>query len=154
MLPNPEPQISVRLAVEDQLPWINARYDEVGFRHSQFPSETIAVALIDEEPCGLGRLVRITPRVAELGGIYVFPDFRGKGIAREIVGFLLSKSGAFQTVYCLPFAHLTSFYCGFGFTPSSPEDPALPPDIIEKLNWCNCTYGHETILLKLWRGDA
>src|SRR5438128_1026460 len=82
--------LQIRAAEKQEMAWINGCYDEVEFIHSHFDSEIIAVAEFDGEKAGLGRLVKVDEQNLELGGMYVFESFRNKGIAKEIVTFLLT----------------------------------------------------------------
>ncbi len=140
--------VTVRKAFRDELEWINSRYDEVGFKHSDFNRELIAIAQVNGNRAGIGRLVTISDTEAELGGIYVFTDYQGRGVAEKIVEFLLQHSGGFKKIFCLPFAHLQHFYGKYGFVPTNGYQD-VPPEVCEKHHWCNCTYEHETLLLVL-----
>ena len=97
----------VRRAEASELDWVNQRYDDVEFVHSSYEKEVIAIAEWSSEKAGLGRLVKIDEKNLELGGMYVLPSFRGKGLAKEIVLFLLSHRDPSQTTYCIPFRHLS-----------------------------------------------
>lgn len=136
--------LQLRRALREDIDWINRRYDEVDFVHSRFDNEVIAVAECEGSKAGLGRLVTLSGNCLELGGIYVFNEFRGKGIARSIIDFLLSHRDG-QTVYCIPFAHLTPFYEQFGFSPCQ----HIPQALWDKLTWCQERYEHPTALLRL-----
>jgi len=127
-----------------ELAWANACYTEVKFQASS-PSDFIALAETEQGKAGLGRLVRIDAHCAELGGIYILPAYRGHGLARAIVDFLLQHS-PYETLYCIPFTHLEPFYRGFGFVPL-PQGAALPCAIAEKLNWCRQQYAPAISLL-------
>ncbi|HEX2580269.1 MAG TPA: GNAT family N-acetyltransferase [Rhabdochlamydiaceae bacterium] len=139
-------KIDIRIALKPEIGWINHCYDQVEFVHSNFEHETIAVAEFQGQKAGLGRLVRIDETNLELGGMFVFEEFRGKGIAREIVQFLLSHAKPAQTVYCIPFQHLVPFYEQMGFTPCSTLE-SIPSKILEKYQWCQEKYAHPTALL-------
>jgi GNAT superfamily N-acetyltransferase len=144
-MPGSEP-IVIREARPDELPWINERYDEVGFLHSKTAAECL-IAEVGEVRAGLGRLVRLDERNAELGGMFVVPEFRGRGVAGALVTALLGRGGGYETVFCLPFAHLADFYRSFGFRPF--DDPgAAPLELIRKLDWCNLQLG-KTLLLAI-----
>ncbi len=86
--------LEIRKALQDEIEWINTKYDEIGFIHSQFDNEVIAVAVLhnDDEAIrvGIGRLVTIDDKTLELGGIYVFDRYQGQGIAGKLVKFLLT----------------------------------------------------------------
>ena len=70
--------IEVRAAKKSEMEWINTKYDEVEFVHSIFDKEVIAVAEANGQKAGIGRLVTIDENNFELGGIYVFEEFRGR----------------------------------------------------------------------------
>ncbi|NNM44220.1 MAG: GNAT family N-acetyltransferase [Chlamydiae bacterium] len=140
--------IHIRPAKKSEIDWVNTCYDEVEFVHSIFENEVIAVAELERQRAGLGRLVRVNDATLELGGIYVFSPFRKKGVAKEIVQFLLHQVKPTQTVYCLPFGHLISLYTSFGFAPcASPQE--APKEITKKLQWCKKKYPCDTLLLQM-----
>lgn len=126
------------------LDWANSRYAEVDFLPSP-ASDFLAVAEIDGVAAGLGRLSEVAPGIGELGGMYVFPEHRGAGIARWLIQFLISESD-FGTLYCLPFAHLEGLYRSAGFRPCPPE-PSVPGKVLEKHAWCNSHYSGPVLLM-------
>ena len=138
----------VRRAEKSEISWVNKCYDEVKFVHSTFDREVIAIAEVNGQKAGLGRLVTINGEILEMGGMYVFEDFRGKGVARKIVEFLLEHSIPAQTIYCIPFEYLVPFYKQFGFVPCSSFDQA-PKELLEKYLWCKEKYNLPTALLVL-----
>lgn len=138
--------IQIRCAMQSELPWINSSYDTVEFVHSSFDKEIIAIAEVNGQKAGLGRLVSIDPNNLELGGMYVFEAFRGQGVARKIVEFLLKYALPNQSIYCIPFEHLVSFYCEFGFKKCIDFDK-VPHDILTKFGWCKDKYSTSTALL-------
>jgi GNAT superfamily N-acetyltransferase len=140
--------VQIRVANSSELPWINRCYHEIGFQPSDCSRELIAIAEIDGEPAGLGRLVTVTPDQLELGGIYTFESFRNRGVAKAIVSYLLTHVKANQAVYCIPFCHLVPFYTGYGFVPCTTTDD-IPEQILEKVTWCSQTYSQTTSLLQL-----
>ncbi len=140
--------MTCREAAASELSWINQKYDEVGFVHSS-QTDYLVIAEIDGEPAGIGRLVAIGEASGELGGIYVFPAYRRKGVAEKIVGQLVAAN-KFDSLFCLPFSKLKQFYCGFGFEELSPQK-SVPRQVSDKLNWCNDNprYEDSTVLLML-----
>lgn len=140
--------LNIRAAEKQEISWINDCYDQVQFMHSHFDSEIIAIAEFNGEKAGLGRLVEVDEKNFELGGMYVFESFRGKGIAKEIVNFLLTYVKPSQNVYCIPFEHLFQFYkqCGFG---NCLNLESIPQIILDKYRWCQEKYTHPTALLVL-----
>lgn len=140
---------SVRQARLEEIDWINSCYDQVGFVHSDISCETIVVAEVNGHRAALGRLVQITSTDAELGGMLVFEEFRGLGLAGQMVAFLLQHASAFKHVFCLPYAHLRTFYEKYGFHAFDQNEIKVPKKIQEKHIWCNQTYDHTTLLLVL-----
>ena len=74
----------IRNAYMEESPWINERYKEIGFVPSNIAHELVAIAEHQGSRAALGRLVPVNADCAELGGIYVLPEFRGLGIGTEI----------------------------------------------------------------------
>jgi len=140
--------IQIRKALEVEIEWINEKYNEVQFIHSIFQNEVIAIAEINGEKVGLGRLVTIDHENLELGGIYVFDSFRGQGIAAKLVDFLLKYADSYSHIYCIPFTKLTGFYRRFGFIPLFPPNNA-PECILNKYQWCKQSYDEKVELLFL-----
>lgn len=140
----------VRRALKAEILWINAKYQEIGFVVSHFEREFIAIAELESQKAGIGRLVDIDARNQELGGIYVLPEFRKHGLARDIVGFLLQNKRDAAQIFCLPFEHLANFYASFGFRPVSANDH-IPDEVRKKHQWCNENkeYKHKTLLYML-----
>lgn len=145
--------IQIRAAKKSELEWVNQRYDEVEFVHSNWDKELIAIAEFNDQKAGLGRLVKLDSNNLELGGMYVFESFRGHGIAREIVEFLLQRVLPAQTVYCIPFEHLVSFYKQFGFIECT-QLQQVPKELLKKHQWCQEKYTHPTALLILKSGEG
>ncbi len=141
-------KITVRSAQSDEIGWINEKYDEVQFVHSHFDKEWIAIAEVNGVKAGLGRIVTIDSQNFELGGIYVFNNFRNLGIAARIVDFLLLTIPKGHIVYCIPFQPLVPFYSKFGFQPVENINDA-PKEIQKKFLWCQQTYETATALLVL-----
>ena len=133
-----------RILEAEELAWANARYAEVNFQPSH-PQDLVAVACLDGQRVGLGRLVRVADTIGELGGIYVLPGYRGRQVARDVVSFLLAHS-PYPTLYCIPFAHLDGFYRGFGFAPAS-DTSSLPRTIADKVAWCATQYDEPVSVL-------
>lgn len=115
---------------------INSRYEEIDFKLSNFDNEYIVFAIHDGKFAGQGRLVRLNSDEGELGGIYVYPDFRKLGVAEKIVQHLIDHS-TYKRLYCLPFEHLAHFYKTFGFTEAKEE---VNQEMKEKAEWCLTQY--------------
>ncbi|WDE13814.1 GNAT family N-acetyltransferase [Thalassomonas haliotis] len=143
-------QVTIRTATEEDMTWVNNQYLSIGFKLSDFERELIAIAEVNGEQAGLGRLQYIDKGSAELGGMYVHYAFRGLGVAGRIVDHLVKNAAGYQKIYCLPFAHLQAFYQKFGFAPEQ-ELTKVPRVVLEKHNWCNSSYAHKTLLFSLTR---
>ena len=140
--------MEITTAERNDLEWVNSKYAEINFVKSNFDKEFIAVARIENQNAGLGRLVKIDDKNIELGGIYTFPEFRSIGVAENIVAYLCKKNPFKQSIiWCLPFENLSDFYCRFGF--EKYQDGDIPKEINEKLEWCNTNdkYKKKVILL-------
>lgn len=137
--------VTVRLAWPGELPWINGRYAEIGFQSSD-GHDLIAVAEVDGQRVGLGRIVPLGERDGELGGMLVLPAWRGQAVAGRIVEFLLSQPLAARHLFCLPFAHLRAFYERHGFMAVS-ACVTVPAPMTTKLAWCQGQYPDPVCLL-------
>jgi GNAT superfamily N-acetyltransferase len=140
--------MTLRTATPDDEAWINERYARVHFIPSDFSRETVVVAELDGAPAGMGRLVPAGAGAFELGGMYVFDEHRGRGIARKIVDELIRIAGN-HDVYCIPFADLTALYASAGFAPADPANATS--HVREKLDWCRREHERPVVLLKLKR---
>lgn len=125
------------------LEWVNGKYKEINFKESA-EGDFILKALCNGKPAGLGRLVRVDQSNGELGGIYVFPEFRGKKIAEVIVSTLI-QNNPYVNLWCIPFEPLENFYRKFGFTGVTSQE--VPSEISEKVTWCEGRYPDPAILL-------
>jgi len=141
-------KMSLKTATIHDLEWINTKYREVDFVPSNYNNEHILIAHVSKKEAGLGRLVKIDANNTELGGIYVFPEFRGQHVADCIVTGLCNQNPFKNTtIWCLPFENLVPFYMRFGFTPHT--NGQIPTEIAKKLEWCNAPnrYKQRVILL-------
>ena len=59
-------KIVIRLANKDEIDWVNSKYSEIDFVHSNFENEIIAIAEMGDTKCGLGRIVNIDDANCEL----------------------------------------------------------------------------------------
>ncbi|HUP63255.1 MAG TPA: GNAT family N-acetyltransferase [Thermoanaerobaculia bacterium] len=138
--------MKLRRADPGEAAWINERYASVEFLPSDLSREIVVVAEIDGDRAGIARLVPVDERSCELGGMLVFEDFRGRGVARALIDELLRHAEG-REVYCIPFADLESLYAAAGFERA---DDA-PQPVREKLEWCQRTYDRAAILMKRTR---
>ncbi len=139
--------MNLRIATSDDERWINERYASVHFLTSDLSRDLVIVAEIDGVPAGIGRLVPAGENACELGGMLVFEEFRGRGIARAIIEELLRNANG-RTVYCIPFSELEPIYRGAGFVRVTPDE-TLPAHVREKLDWCAREIDREVVLMQL-----
>jgi GNAT superfamily N-acetyltransferase len=139
--------MKLRLADSEDAAWINESYASVHFLPSDLSRDLTVVAEIDGVRAGIGRLVPAGEEACELGGMLVFEEFRGRGIARAIIDELLRHTNG-RAVYCIPFAELEPIYAGAGFVRIAPDDK-LPAHIKEKLDWCAREIDRAVILMAL-----
>jgi N-acetylglutamate synthase-like GNAT family acetyltransferase len=143
-------EVKIRVLGREDLSWANERYAEIKFKEST-GKDVIIKASVGGRAAGIGRLVPVDESNAELGGIYVFPEFRGKKIAEEIVKSLIEMN-TFPVLWCIPFEPLEKFYRKFGFTHVTKE--TVPQEITDKVAWCEGRYPDKAILLVLSSGKA
>jgi N-acetylglutamate synthase-like GNAT family acetyltransferase len=136
----------IRKAYAEEEQWVNERYKEIGFVPSNVGRELVAVAEHEGSRAALGRLVPVNADCAELGGIYVLQEFRGLGIATELVDYLLREGTTYKKIFCLPFAHVEHLYLALGFRRYDGAEN-VPQEIQRKHRWCNNHYEHGTLLL-------
>jgi N-acetylglutamate synthase-like GNAT family acetyltransferase len=127
-----------------ELDRINALYASEQFLPSAADDHQYVLE-INGQIAALGRLVPISDRAVELGGIVVLPKFRGQSLARVLVEHLIREAGALD-IYCIPFAPLVDFYKSFGLRDPAPDDP-IPEKVASKLAWCQAEYRERTSLL-------
>ncbi len=148
-------KITIRPALPTEISWINTTYQSINFVDSHYENEFIVIAEIAQKKVGLGRLVKIDPQHIELGGIYVFPNFRRLGVAQQIVHSLIQKNpfkGA--TIWCLPFEKLLDFYAKFGFQHCQHTNDFVPAVVLKKHHWCNEGGAYQQkVLLLCKKGD-
>jgi GNAT superfamily N-acetyltransferase len=139
--------IVLHLATRADAEWINERYASVHFQASDLTRELLVVAEVDGDRAGIGRLVPAGEHACELGGMLVFEEFRGRGVARAIIDELL-RHAAGRAVFCIPFADLEPLYAAAAFVRTTP-DHRLPAYVREKLDWCAREIDRPVILMTL-----
>lgn len=142
--------LHIEKAKPNDLQWVNSQYEKANFVPSHLENEEIAIAYVNGQKAGLGRLVKIDENNFEMGGIYTLEDYRGKKIADSIVAFLIKESRKLQiqNVYCIPFEHLKPFYSKHGFQ-EVVDLASVPKQITNKYNWCLGQYDIKTLLMKI-----
>lgn len=142
-------EISLRTALPGELARINEHYRAIDFLPCG-EDDFVVVAEIGGKTAGLGRIVPVEPGVGELGGMYVFDQFRGCGISKAIIRFLLEAPGV-DYLYCLPFGNLENLYASFGFRRLD-DLAGVPEKILEKYRWCAGFYPQQVLLMGLVKG--
>ncbi len=143
--------LHIRKLEQAELAWANERYAEVDFLPST-AADFVAVVVIDGERAALGRVTGLGNEVGELGGMYVFPRFRGLGIAKRLVDHLVAECGI-DTLFCLPFEPLLHLYASSGFS-LHPGGEGVPERIAHKHAWCNSHYPEPVLLMFRGTGAA
>jgi N-acetylglutamate synthase-like GNAT family acetyltransferase len=138
--------VKLRRASADDAGWIDEAYTRVHFLASDLSRDFVVVAELDGAHAGLGRLVPAGEDACELGGMLVFEEFRGRGVARAIIDELLRNVGG-RRVFCIPFAELEPIYAKAGFVKIEP-DASLPEHVREKLAWCEREMKRDVILME------
>ncbi|PWF41877.1 GNAT family N-acetyltransferase [Massilia glaciei] len=151
MIKRTEQVVNIRDANSADLEWINERYRTIDFLPST-SKDIGVVAEVDGIAAGIGRIVIVAEGQGELGGMYVFDQFKGRGIAKQIVARLQAISPCAK-LFCLPFEELEALYTSMGFAPV-PLSAGHPPHIVEKYRWCNSHYAKAVLLLAWERLDA
>ena len=134
--------ITIRAACPDEAEWVNARYAEVRFMPSDLAREIVLIVESGGEKAGIGRLVP-AGEAFELGGMLVFENFRGKGVAKALIDALIERAGE-KTIYCIPFATLESLYATAGFE----RCEEAPEPVMEKFDWCRKSYDQTVLLMR------
>lgn len=137
--------MQLRLATAADEPWINERYASIHFHASDLSRDLVVIAESDGVAAGIGRLVPAGEHAYELGGMHVLAEFRGRGVARAIIGELLRIANG-RDVYCIPFAELEPVYAAAGFVRIDTAG-TLPAYVREKLDWCAREIPHRAVIL-------
>lgn len=103
--------ISIRIAGAAEFPRIRTFYAETDYAGGVHPSDAIVLAEFSSELVGVYRLAR-EAGVLVLRGMRVHPSARRQGIGTRLLGHLRDVT---ERCYCIPHAHLESFYGQAGF---------------------------------------
>jgi len=138
--------IDIRRATLAHLEWVNQQYASVNFKPSSLEDEEVVIAEVDSKHVGMGRIQEVEEDAAEMGGIFVLPEYRHMGIAKRIIAELVKIGKQYSSVYCLPFAHLRDLYAEFGLKELT-DYYQVPNYVLNKYYWANETYSEEVLLL-------
>jgi len=95
-------------------------------------SDRIFGALIGKYLVGAARC-RKHPDGYDVDGVFVLPEYRGRGIARNLMDLLIRECGEQETLYMHSRTELVGFYASFGFFAIPERD--LPRTIRERFNF-------------------
>ena len=135
----------LRRARAEERDAINEHYASVDFKPSA-ADDLQLLAEAGKQLAGLGRIVAIDARHAELGGIVVLPPFRGQGLARQLIAALCAHN-RHAVLYCLPFAELAPLYASVGFV-ELPDASGVVAPVAQKHLWCNAHYPKPVLLMR------
>jgi GNAT superfamily N-acetyltransferase len=94
---------------------VEAFYDVVGYHGGVHPSDLVLTINDNQEIVGAVRLCEEESELV-LSGMYIREDHQGRGLGTEMLHRLQGHIGS-RICWCLPFSHLTEFYCQVGFQP-------------------------------------
>jgi amino-acid N-acetyltransferase len=105
---------NIRPALETEASQIRELIYQVGINPTGLDWKRFVVAVNDrDEMIGCGQLKPHRKEVLELASIAVYPDHQGKGVARDIIEYLLKDSP--RPLYLMCQSSLEPLYEKFGF---------------------------------------
>ncbi|MEM8709886.1 MAG: GNAT family N-acetyltransferase [Planctomycetota bacterium] len=146
--------ISLRELLAEEAPITDPIYDALRFARTD-PTCTRMLGAFDDlgELVGLGRLIDLGVHAGaqhrELGGMWVAPSRRGRGLAGRIIQSVIDWSPAESTLWCTPFEHLEELYAAHQFRTVGTED--APPRLIERLAGCASAQDQSVIVMRFLR---
>jgi N-acetylglutamate synthase-like GNAT family acetyltransferase len=143
--------MGIKVVTKKEIEWVNEQYKKIGFVPSNLESEMIVIVTYKDKYAGVGRIVYLNEKEAEIGGIVILDEFRGLSLANELVDYLVKevKKRDLKEVYCIPFEELKCFYGRFGFEECDCNDKQINSHILKKYQWCLDNYEKKVLLLKL-----
>lgn len=141
--PGSRPAVVVRIADPAEHAALTALYREWGYRAGIGPGSTVYAALLNGETVGLVR--RTTEEgTTMLRGMYVHPAHRRRHVGEQLLtAFVADLPGV--DCYCIPFAHLVSFYGRAGFAVIS--EGATPAFLVERMRQYRAE-GHDVLPMR------
>ena len=121
--------IIFRIATAEEYAGVAAAYRAWGYRGGVLPTDVVYVAEAN------GVLIGIVRRTCEYGlvilrGMYVAPQKRRRGIGSQLLARFVSDLDDVRC-YCVPLAHLQTFYGQGGFVPI--PDQAAPEFLRDRM---------------------
>src|SRR5678815_3298233 len=120
-------QLSVRVARPGEYDRLTDLYRAWGYRGSIAAEDIVYVAERSDEILGLVRRTH-ERAITMLRGMYVDPLNQRQRVGTHLLNAFAEGLGDTEC-FCIPFAHLTAFYSGVGFTVVS--DNTAPPFLDE-----------------------
>lgn len=120
--------IRVTVAHADDREAVARLYAETAYTPHLGGTETLLIAELDGAPIGVLRLVDEYGQLV-LRGMRVKAPFQRRGIGTSLLIHAQTEIGA-RSCYCLPFAHLVTFYSTICFRPVS--DQFLPQFLLAR----------------------
>src|SRR5258706_14295101 len=119
--------VRIELATRSLLSQIASFYLACGYDGGVSATDTVLVAYDATELVGAVRLCRDSG-VIVLRGMQVLPRFQRQGIGSRLLAACVPHFGS-HAAFCLPWAHLESFYTSVGFARITPE---TAPDFLSQ----------------------
>lgn len=114
---------TIRIARPEEYAHVLQTYEAWGYGGGVQPDDVVYLAESGGELAGIVRRTR-EHGVTMLRGMQVAPEWRGRGIGRQLLRALVAELGG-EECLCVPYTHLTGFYGAAGFV-EMPEE-AVPP---------------------------
>lgn len=111
--------MDLRMLETDEFPRITAYYKEAGYTPKLNPGDRFLVTEERGEIRAALRLCRETDCLV-LRGMRVSPPYQRQGLGSRLLQFA-AKAMDSRDCYCIPYAHLESFYAQIGFVRIDPE---------------------------------
>lgn len=120
--------ITIRQATQLEFDAVRSFYGKCGYGGGLDESDRVLIAGLETEMIGA---VRLCPgdRYFTLRGMQVLPPFQRQKIGTKLL-LQCAKQLVNQPCYCIPWAHLRSFYRQAGF--QEIESIAAPPELRER----------------------
>ena len=104
--------VTIRPAREVEKPIIVKMVRDEWLDPTKLDWQNFLVAEVEGNIVGIGQ-VRLHPGCQELGSLVVLPDYRGQGIAGQLIGALESRAGLPLYLFCRD--TMQSYYERFGY---------------------------------------
>ncbi len=137
--------VRIELATHSSLSQIASFYLACGYGGGVSEADTVLVAYDGTELAGVVRLCSESS-VIVLRGMQVLPSFRRQGIGSRLLAACVPYFGP-CAAFCLPWAHLETFYGSVGFVPVTPE---AAPEFLSQRYSSYVARGLKVIIMGRW----